>query len=320
MRFILTILFSVIVICSDAQIIRANAYYIPFAHAGLLLDQYTGAAAAYSLRKLRTAYTGKAIRVRRSNDNSEQDIGFVGNDLDTASLKTFVGANSGFVTTWYAQDGSVNINATQATAASQPMIISSGVIYRINGKPSIYFDGGDALQITTTTALSFLHQTGESFCSFVVQPSTVSGATGNRFIMGNARNAGEPGIQYFFSSDQIVHNVYAGGGVTVISNTTAGGYTNPTNSLYNITIYTNVSASASSRSTIEKNNGSAVNNNAATGVASSGNGFRNMQIGQTAIGGAYLTGYISEIVIWNSGQQSNKSGIASNINSFYAIY
>jgi hypothetical protein len=55
-----------------------------------LLDNYPGATVAYSLRKLRTAYSGNAIKVRRSSDNLEQDIGFVGNDLDTASLLTFV--------------------------------------------------------------------------------------------------------------------------------------------------------------------------------------------------------------------------------------
>jgi len=41
---------------------------------------------AYSLRKLRSAYTGSAIRVRRSSDSTEQDIGFVNNELDTVSL------------------------------------------------------------------------------------------------------------------------------------------------------------------------------------------------------------------------------------------
>ena len=41
-----------------------------------LLDTYPNAAAAYSVRKLRTAYTGSAIRVRRSSDNAEQNIGF----------------------------------------------------------------------------------------------------------------------------------------------------------------------------------------------------------------------------------------------------
>ncbi len=84
----------------------------------LLLDTYTGAAVAYSLRQLRTAYTGAAIRVRRSSDNAEQNIGFVNNVLDTASLLTFCGAGNGFVTTWYDQSGNAN-NATQSTAFNQ---------------------------------------------------------------------------------------------------------------------------------------------------------------------------------------------------------
>ena len=42
----------------------------------LLLDSYSGAAAAYSLRKLRSSYTGNAIKVRRSSDNAEMNIGF----------------------------------------------------------------------------------------------------------------------------------------------------------------------------------------------------------------------------------------------------
>ena len=63
-----------------------------------VLDDYTGAAAAYSLRKVRTAYTGSAIKVRRSSDNALQDIGFDANgDLDSTSLTTFV--NSGEVFT-----------------------------------------------------------------------------------------------------------------------------------------------------------------------------------------------------------------------------
>jgi hypothetical protein len=59
----------------------------------LLLDDYPNAAVAYSLRQLRTAYTGAAIRVRRSSDNAEQDINFVSGDLDTQSLLDFVGYN-----------------------------------------------------------------------------------------------------------------------------------------------------------------------------------------------------------------------------------
>ncbi len=76
-----------------------------------LLDSYTDAAAAFSLRKLRATYSGNAIRVRRSNDNAEQDIGFVNNQLDTESLATFT-ANNIFT---YSEDFSVwavNLSAT----------------------------------------------------------------------------------------------------------------------------------------------------------------------------------------------------------------
>ena len=59
-----------------------------------VLDDYTGddaAVAAYSLRKVRSAYTGSAINVRRSSDGDTKDIGFDSNgDLDTTALQSFV--------------------------------------------------------------------------------------------------------------------------------------------------------------------------------------------------------------------------------------
>ena len=57
-----------------------------------LLDEYSGAAAAYSVRRLSSSYTDGLIRVRRSSDDAEQDIGFDANgDLDTTALLAFVG-------------------------------------------------------------------------------------------------------------------------------------------------------------------------------------------------------------------------------------
>lgn len=110
----------------------------------LLLDTYTGASVAYSLRKLRTAYTGNCIRVRRSSDSAEQDIGFASNVLDTAALLTFCGAGDGFVTTWYDQQN--ENNAIQSTANNQPKIYdSSAGLVTLNSKPAISFDGGDKL-------------------------------------------------------------------------------------------------------------------------------------------------------------------------------
>jgi hypothetical protein len=98
--------------------------------------------AAYSLRKLDTAYAGKAINVRRSSDNTTSDIGFTASgDLDTATLLTFAGSGSAYVTTWYDQSGN-GVNVTQATQANQPRIVNAGVVETVNGRPSIMFLGG----------------------------------------------------------------------------------------------------------------------------------------------------------------------------------
>jgi hypothetical protein len=104
----------------------------------LLLDTYSGAAAAYSLRRLSGAYTGSAIRVRRASDNTEQDIGFVSNELDTATLESFCSGTNGFVKTWYDQSGNGR-DATQSTAANQPQIVSSGNVIEVNAKSAITF-------------------------------------------------------------------------------------------------------------------------------------------------------------------------------------
>src|SRR6056300_1672906 len=116
--------------------------------ANLLLDTYTGASAAYSLRLLSTSYTGDAIEVRRASDNATQDIGFVNNELDVTSLESFCSGTNGFVTTWYDQSGNGN-DASQETAANQPQIVSSGSVITENGKPIINFDTNNKWLVTS---------------------------------------------------------------------------------------------------------------------------------------------------------------------------
>ena len=104
------------------------------------LTSSTPAAAAYSLRKVSTAYSGNAIQVRRSNDNTTQGIGFTANgNLDTTSLKTFVTSNSAYVTIWYDQSGNGR-NLTQANTSQQPAMVNAGVIYRRNSLPTVFHD------------------------------------------------------------------------------------------------------------------------------------------------------------------------------------
>lgn len=101
------------------------------------LDAVSGAARAYSTRRVRTAYAGPCMRVRRSSDNAEQDIGFTAaGDLDTVALLAFTGAASGFVTTWY--DQSLNArHATQTTAGLQPRIVNAGTVHTLNERATV---------------------------------------------------------------------------------------------------------------------------------------------------------------------------------------
>lgn len=96
------------------------------------LDGVTAPLVAFGLNRLRTAYVGQAVNVRRSSDNATQDIGFSGNDFDTAAFSSFVGGGTGFVVTAYDQSGNGN-DATQGTAAKQPSVVLNAQ----NGKPVI---------------------------------------------------------------------------------------------------------------------------------------------------------------------------------------
>ncbi len=94
------------------------------------LDAYTtNLDAAWSVsRRLLASYSGSLIRVRRSSDNTEQDIGYVAATglLDTASLLSFVGAGNGFVCKVYSQSGGSTKDFVQTTAAAQMRIVNAG--------------------------------------------------------------------------------------------------------------------------------------------------------------------------------------------------
>lgn len=118
--------------------LNAGAVGLATGAALLLLDLVTNAAAAYSFRKLRSGYSGSAVRLRRSSDNAEQDIGFSGTDFDTAAASSFIGGGSGYVKTWYDQSANGR-NATNATVGFQPSYVEGG----INSKPAAFFDAAD---------------------------------------------------------------------------------------------------------------------------------------------------------------------------------
>ena len=74
-----------------------------------LLDDYSGAEVAYSVRRLSGTYTGSAMRIREDGTDTELDIGFdASGDLDTAAIATHCGVNNGYVSKWYDQSGNAN--------------------------------------------------------------------------------------------------------------------------------------------------------------------------------------------------------------------
>lgn len=258
-----------------------------------LLTLYPGAAAAYSVRKLSSSYTGAALRVRKSSDNTESDIGFDSNgDLDTTALIAFVGGFAdGFVTKWYDQSGN-NKDGIQTTANDQPRIVSSGLIDIVNLKPAVNFISSDLFTLS----------------------SSISGNTDySCFTVGKRPNAANR-LVYFGTSD-VTSAPYVlmhfNDGKHYISNRTKyGNYVeNTTNQilLSSFNISSNLSAyqnGVSKTLTI-------------TAYGSSGD-FN--QIGRSGIAtGFNSTGYIQEIIFYPSDQSANRVAIETDIINYYGI-
>ena len=117
---------------------------------------------AVGLRKLRSAYTGSAIRLRRSTDNVEADFGFSGNDLNTAAIASWLGAATGYCVKLYDQSGNANDMIPSAVSA-QPTYVASG----LNSKPILRYNTSQNIRNTTNfpspfTALITGKQTGPS--------------------------------------------------------------------------------------------------------------------------------------------------------------
>jgi hypothetical protein len=294
-----------------------------------LLDTYSGAAAAYSLRKLRSAYTGSAIGVRRASDNTEQNIGFVDNVLDTSSLTSFCSGTNGFVTTWYDQSGNGR-NVTQTTASNQPQIVSSGSVLTEGGKPAAQFNGtSNVLTASTATDWNFLHQSGIFYNFSVLKIGNTSDPNVIMAIWGNSSTVLQNGAQYLYDDrltiprNNALFHLIGVPNLDVVVNL-ANNYQNANVQFLN-TLYSDVSNSTvSKRSGIASNGGTFQENNAINASTSTNNANRPISIGGSPNASNviqfYFLGNMQEMIFYPSNQSSNRTGIETNINSFYSIY
>ena len=272
----------------------SNLVYSAFSSG--LLDTYTGAAAAYSLRRLSIAYTGSAIRVRRAvGSPSEKDIGFVGENLDVADLESFCSGTDGFVQTWYDQSGN-GYDASQTTDANQPQIVSSGSVLTLTGvgsaRPILRFDG-------INDSFNFSSISVSQFTSFYPQKKGVDADRSAWFAFGSSATTPYTPIIFGTSGIFIANNVKS---------------TN--NSTYNNNNYILMSGYINS-----SNDGFIQINNSAISLPSTFSGGGSNPLNSiNNRSGSFSKCDVPEMILYDFDNSANVSAINTNINDFYSIY
>lgn len=256
--------------------------------AAYFLDTYSGASRAYSVRRLSSTYSGAAIRVRRTNDNSEQDIGFVGEDLDTSALATFVGANTGKVVTWYDQSGNGK-DATSSDIGTAPTIRSGGTTETIGTKTAM--DGANC--ILNFESISVTNNT-----QIIVGKRSAAGTN----MLGFAYTTGGSPLLTHYSDNNFYFQW-------------SGYYVNSsaTNSSADQEVILGSTTSAST-AVIERNG---ANIALASPVSFGINQDLNCIM---KYGGVNGSAKYQELILYPSQQNANFTGMQTNINAYYSIY
>jgi len=261
-----------------------------------LLDTYSGAAAAYSLRLLDSSYVGSAVEVY--NGSSYADIGFnVFGELDTVALAAHCGSNDGFVSKWYDQSGNSN-DAAQATTAKMPKIYdgTTGVVTQNdNSKPALLSDTGDFLQ--ATGAITVSNRTNYQWSVYSLTAyNYFPPVTGLQLSDGHFDTSGRPLT------------------ATIRSATVSGNATNAI-SLNTTYLKHSYADTVNVRSYLDGNASPIID----ISDTNSNWGSSNLEI--FASSATIQAGIkLSEFILWQSDQSSNRTGIEDNINTFYNIY
>tara|TARA_B100001093_G_scaffold393676_1_gene380356 strand:- start:1171 stop:3057 length:1887 start_codon:yes stop_codon:yes gene_type:complete len=188
-------------------LVKVNGATVAASSFSGLLDTYTGAAAAYSVRKLDKDYTGYCMRIvvdsaatvgTLDSSDPEFDIGFDTNgDLDTAEIVTRCNNPSGgnynaYVTKWYDQSGNGN-DAAQAAYASMPQIYNGSAVLTQGTKPALKFDGSnDHFDTTPNNPLSY---TGGVSCIAAVYKDTGAYNSFETLLSAGASGSGNSNLQ-----------------------------------------------------------------------------------------------------------------------------
>jgi len=302
---------------------------LPNPTSGLLFD-YPDAAAAYSVRQLANT-APLSMRVRRdtaggTGDDDEADVLFdftltdptisldsrINNPsagVASTTLGEFLNATGytdvdslgtvadGFCDTWYDQSGN-GIDAEQTVPGNQPQIFDSASptdLIQENGKPSVQFDGtNDNLQTSSSS-----WSTAGDLAYFMVMKTTTTSPQEIWNTRGGTRSFNASLTSTFN------HAVYSTSSETSIAGTAT---------LFQCLQTLNKDGSNMSQyldGTLTNSDSSAINANTASAVAGIG--------ARSSFPTRYLNGSFQEIIHYPVKQTSNRTGIESNIDTYFSI-
>lgn len=259
--------------------------------------------ALLSLRKVNTSYSGYCIKVRRSSDDTTQDIGFVSGVLDESALTTFVGSNDGFLDTWYDQSGNGN-NASAVSSSYQPKIVSSGTVEKENSLPIINFgtndDGWTILFpsgfLNGAATISYFHVAKIKYSYLGGILSSMNAGAG--FELMCLSRAGHDTV---LRINNVVKTLGWVASTRLFDN--------------NILGLTSIFGNSSSVAAYKNSTSVALTNSAGMSPI---NG-QTRYIGATS-GPNYIYGKIAEMLIFTTDKSADRVAIESDINNFYSIY
>lgn len=279
--------------------------------------------ACYSLRNLRFPTSGSVIQVRRSSDNTLQNIGTDANgDLDEAALLAFVGGGDGYVRQWYDQSGGGR-HFIQTTNGAQPLIVATGNISRQNGKPCLVFNGSRRMSIpSSNAAFKFLYN-GIGFVSMVCRYGSVANPNTAYFSLANYNTGLNTGFALWY--DDRSANGYNNRYWATAGNATLGVQvfrTSLDNAVPAITQIIQIAkidvtnTTPSERCVGYVDNGAPIDTNTDNNVGTTANSL-DLFLGGRPAATLWMVGTIQEVVIWDS--HPNKNQVINNINAYYKM-
>jgi hypothetical protein len=264
-----------------------------------LLDTQSAFVAYSTSRKLSSTYTGSAFRARKNSDGSQQDIGFVNNLVDTASLATFLAGTDGGIVTWYDQSG--NGKNLGGNGGNLPQIKSGGNLITQAGYQAV----------TTNGASEYFAQTTAFSSNKVVEIMCVGSLTSR--TLANSLWWCNPDNGYSFgsyeTSTNAVSTVKSDGGRLGQQTVTLG-------QAYLIDQFDNVDGGTNA--SFLNISGTQTNYTLVTGdwVATS---FNKINLGRGPFGGTFYENTKMNEWIMFGDATSNRTALRNNINTFYGL-